>query len=110
MEHYNIDKQVERALTREPDFKLPNGFADRLVSMIEEARKKEQKWEIFLMGFAGFLFLIALIVVFVLTDFKLDLTGVSFLSRYFGLMVFGILFIVLLHVVDKKVIHKTQGS
>lgn len=110
MENYNIDKQIEKALTREPDFQLPNGFADRLVFMIEEAQKKERKLEILLMGLGGFLFLIALIVVFALTDFKFNLTGLSFLSNHIGLIVFGILFIALLHLVDKKVIHKTQES
>ena len=104
----DIEQQIESALSREPDFKLPANFADRLVSMIESAKAKERRLEICLMGFGAFLFLIALIVVIVLTDFKLSLNGFSFLSNHIGLIGFGIVFIALLNLLDKKLMRKTQ--
>jgi hypothetical protein len=110
MENYNIDKQLEKALTREPDFHLPHDFADRLVSRMEESRKKERQWEILYISLAGFLFLIALGVVFVLTDFKPTLGVLSFLGSHIKFIVFGVLFIGLLQLLDKKLLHKIQEN
>lgn len=103
-----IETQIDNALTREPDFKLPVGFADGLVKIIEESRAREKRWEIFWIGFGGFLFFIALIVVLVLIDFKPTFSGSSFLTTNVGLIVFGILFVLLLNLLDKKFIRKAE--
>ena len=110
MENYNIDKQLEKALTREPDFQLPPDFADRLVSLIEEARKKERQWEIFYICLAGFLFLVALVAVFILTDFKPTFGVLSFLGSHIKMIAFGAVLIGLLQLVDKKLLHKIQEN
>lgn len=99
----NLDEQIERALSREPDFTLPDGFADRLISMVE-ANRKEQRLEIFMIGLGSLLFLIALIWAITLTNFKLSLPGFSIVVNHAGLIFFGILFIIVLNIVDKRLI------
>ncbi len=100
----NLDDQIERALTCEPDFRLPDGFEDRLISMIEASNRIERRLEIFMIGFGSLLFLIALIAAIVITDFKLSLPGFSFPTSHAGLILFGILFIVALNILDKRLI------
>jgi hypothetical protein len=100
----NLDDKIERALTHEPDFRLPDGFAQRLVSMIEASNRRERNLEIFMIGFGSLLFLIALIAAIVITDFKLALPGFSFIASHAGPIFFGILFIIALNILDKRLI------
>ena len=100
----NLDDQIERELNQEPDFRLPDGFADRLVSILVASNRKERRLEIFMIGFGSLIFLIALAWVITVTDFKLWLPGFSFFVNHAGLILFGILFIAALNILDKRLI------
>jgi hypothetical protein len=103
-----LESLIESALSRQPDFQLPSGFTERLVSMMEAGKQKERRREIWWMGFGAFLFVIAFVVVLTLIDFKLSLPGLTFLSNRIELVVFGIAFIALLHILDRKLVRKHQ--
>jgi hypothetical protein len=100
---------VFQALRQEPEFKLPGSFADRVVAMAESKRKSSSS-DFLWFGVGIFFLVIAFIVVIVMTGFKLDLGFLSGISSYYGLFVFGGLFIGLLNLLEKKVLRKRLPS
>ena len=106
MDEQEIDKKIEAALTREPDFQLPTGFANQLVSMIEVKQKSARSREVYWIAFAGFLFIVAIGVSVYLTGFRPSFNAFPFLNNYAGLIVFGVLFIGLLNWVEKRFLRK----
>jgi hypothetical protein len=97
-------KTVFQALSQEPEFKLPSSFADRVVAMAESKRKGPSS-EFLWFGLGIFFLLIAFIVAIVMTGFKLNLGFLSGVSSYYGLFIFGGVFIGILSWIDKKYIH-----
>jgi uncharacterized membrane protein YhdT len=110
MDEQEIDRKIEAALTREPNFQLPPTFANRLVSMIEEKQKSARSREAYWIAFAGFLFVVAVGLSVYLTGFKPSFRAFPFLNNYVGLIVFGILFIGLLNWLEKKLIKRTTSA
>jgi hypothetical protein len=103
-------QKVFDALKHEPEYTLPVYFADRLVTLIESKEKatevsRDNLW----LGLGLFSMVIALIVAFVLTDFKLSFGAFRFLAGYPGLVFFGLAFILLLNWIDKKIIRKVEA-
>jgi hypothetical protein len=95
---------VDRALKREPEFQLPSDFSDRVIARIEA--KPESASDMVWMGAGIFAFVIAAIVAVALTDFKFNFGVLKFISGYPGLVVFGIMFVLVLQWIDRKVIQK----
>jgi len=91
------------ALQREPAFILPTDFADRVLRA-SAVRKKAKEALHDRLGFAaGLLLLIGgACVATWLTGFKFSAGAFRFVSGYPGLLVFGLLFVLLLHLVDKR--------
>jgi hypothetical protein len=103
-------QKVFDALKREPEFTLPVYFADRLVTLLESREMaKETSRDNFWLGLGLFSFVIALLVAFALTGFKLSAGAFQFLAGYPGFIIFGIAFIALLNWVDKRVIRKIEA-
>jgi hypothetical protein len=90
------------ALRHEPEFRLSSKFSDSVLQRLEETEGRSQYFWLAL-GFIGFV--IAAAVAVALTDFSLDLGFLKHISKFTGLFIFGAAFIVLLHWVDKKLIH-----
>lgn len=90
-------------LKKDPGFNLPIQFADRLVSLIE---KKEDKRDYYWLA-VGILFsIVSLIAAIVLLIEHWSINAFSFLSSNVGLVIFGIVFVTLLHWIDKKIVRK----
>ncbi len=103
-------QKVFDALKHEPEYMLPVYFADRLVILIESKEKtKEISHDNLWLALGLFSFVIALIVAFAVTDFKLSVGTFQFFVGYRGLIFFGIAFILLLNWVDKKIIRKMEA-
>lgn len=103
-------QKVFEALRREPEYTLPIYFSDRLITLIESKEKmKEVSRDNLWLGLGLFSLVIALIVAFVLTDFKASVGAFRFFAGYPGLVFFGIFFILLLHWVDKKILRKMEA-
>lgn len=94
---------IFETLKKEPDFHVSLPFADRIVAIIE---KKEEKHDYFWMAAGIFLIFVTLIVSLALTKIHWTTGAFTFLSGYSGLVIFGIVFILLLQWVDKKIIKK----
>lgn len=98
------------ALKREPEYTLPVYFADRLLTLVESKEKaKENSRDNLWLGLGLLSLVIALVVAFVLTEFKASVGAFRFFSGYQGLIFFGIAFILALHWLDRKVIRKVEA-
>jgi hypothetical protein len=103
-------QKVFDVLKHEPEYALPIYFADRLVTLIESKEKaREVSRDNLWLGLGLLSFVVALIVAFVLTDFKVSVGAFQFLAGYPGLIFFGISFILLLHWIDKKILRKVEA-
>ncbi|HNV28625.1 MAG TPA: hypothetical protein PKJ83_05790 [Cyclobacteriaceae bacterium] len=96
-------QRVFDSLKKEPNFHVSLPFADRLIALIE---KKEERRDYWWMAIGIFLSVIALIVVLVITKVNWTTGAFTFISKYAGLVAFGIAFILMLQWVDKKIIKK----
>ncbi len=100
-------QKVFDALTREPDFSLPASFADHILNLVESKEKaREATRDTLWFGLGLTSFLMATFAAFYLTDFKLSTGAFRFVSGYAGLITFGLLFVLLLHWVDRKIVHR----
>ena len=103
-------QQVFQALRKEPDFGLPDSFADRLVKMVEAKQMERASSREFIWLIVGVvLLLIAFAVVVVMTDFKLNFGFLSGMSSYTGLFLFGCFFIGVLNWIDKRFIKQEKS-
>jgi hypothetical protein len=102
-------QSVFNALKHEPEFTLSSSFADKVVGMaVKKQQSKSTFREYFWFGFGFFLMLVAFVVAIVLTEFKLNMGFLNGLSSYKGVIIFGIFFIAILHLLDKRLIRPTQ--
>ncbi len=103
----NIEQAVFNSLKAQPRFELPAGFADRIVAMVEQKialreTRRDRWWLV-----SGILSLvIALGYVVTKVSFKPEVGVFKFLSGYAGLVIFGIIFVIALHLVDKFLLKK----
>jgi len=96
-------QRVFNSLKKEPDFHVSLPFADRIIALVE---KKEERKDFWWIATGIFLTVIALIVALALTKVNWSAGAFTFVSEYYGLVLFGIAFILMLQWVDKKVIRK----
>ena len=117
-----FDQLLSKALEKE-SFRLPHGFADRIVAMAEkqlmqkEARR-DRWWLIggIILMFSAVIFVITWVDLKSLPNIapKLEFTpgvGVfTFFQGYSGLVIFAILFITILHIIDKRLLKKQESG
>ena len=103
-------QKVFEALGRQPEYTLPVYFADRLVNLIEAKEKtKEVSRDNLWLGLGLLAFGIALVVTFVLTEFKISFGAFQFIAGNAGFIAFGLAFILMLNWVDRKIIRKVEA-
>ena len=101
-------RYIFNALPNEEGKSLPAGFADRVAFRIEKRARESSLPEILLAIFGGLSFIIGLVVTIAMTGFKLNLGFLNALSDYKGLFFFGIVFIVLINVIDRQLLRKKE--
>ena len=102
--------EVFRRLNREPDFQLSPAFSDKVVSRLLE--EKSNPYRDFVWLGVGIFFLIASCMTAMwMSGIKLNLnfrfTDLVFLkniSGYAGLFAFGVIFVIVLNQLDKKIL------
>ena len=96
-------QKVFDALKKEP-YQLPFHFADRVMKRMEvqEDLSKDYFW----FGLGLFIFIAGAVVAAVLANFKLNFGAFKFISGYPGLLLFGTIFIALIHYIDKQLLNK----
>ena len=95
-------KVVFEALGKSEPVTLRSGFADRLVAKAVARQKKASSMDFvwFVVGIVSLI--VGCIVAIVKTEFKLNLGFLAGMSAYGGVFVFGIAFVILLNVIDKR--------
>ncbi len=93
---------------KEPCYKLPSDFADKVMLRIERASQKSSSQDIAWLYVGLVFFVIAGGIVIAISNFKISFGAFKFISGYSGLLIFGGLFILTLHWIDKKFIHHTS--
>jgi hypothetical protein len=107
-----FEEVVSNALRNEREFELSHNFADRVVKIIQQkAMQKEAKrdrWWL-IAGVVGMV--AALGYAMVAVEFEPNVGVFTFFQGYWGLVTFGVLFVIALNVIDKRVIsRKSHGS
>ena len=101
--------EVFKALQNIPDYVVPVKFADSVMAKIKikhSAKPSVFSSDYFWFG-AGLTLLMALAgAAVVLTNFKIDMGFLNAMSAYKGLFLFGVAFIVILNVLDKRLVRK----
>ncbi len=98
---------VFNALKKMPSDQPVHGLADRVVLRLEKrsvSTRSSLEWALSIFG--GLLLLAGLGATVVLTNFKLNFGFLSAMRDYTGLVVFGIVFIVVLNVIDRQLVRK----
>lgn len=99
---------VSEALEKSTSFELPHDFADRVVKKIQQASlqnetKRDRWWlAVGIVSIIG-----ALTLAFSFVEFKPSVGIFTFFKGYSGLVIFGIVFVAILQIIDKRIIpHK----
>lgn len=106
-------RQVFRALEKDPDFALPERFAEGVIDRLAARRRSRDARDHFWFGAGIFFIALAFQVTVLFTGvrlpaFRLDLGFLNAMADYKGLALFGVLFILLLHWLDRKLIRSRQ--
>lgn len=104
----NVYRLVFSALRKEPAFRLPATFADRVLQRVTKADQPNREIAWLLLGL--FSFVVALGIAVYLTGFTPGFGAFAFVSSYPGLFVFALLFIGLLQWVDKRMIQRPTAT
>ena len=99
-------QHVFNALSSTPDETLPGNFADKIIGVIQAKQKKESSRDAWLFGLGMFFLVIAFIVAVVYTGFKMELGFLKSMSTWLGLFVFGVGFVIVLNLLERKLIHR----
>jgi hypothetical protein len=97
-----VYQQLFKTLKQEPAFHVSLPFADRILAKLE---KRDEQRDFRWLAFGIFLSVVALVIALALTN-AWTIGVFSFVSGYPGLVIFGVMFIVFLNWVDRKVIRK----
>ncbi|MCE2895834.1 MAG: hypothetical protein LW721_15485 [Flammeovirgaceae bacterium] len=97
-------KKVFTALPIEPDFRLPVNFADNVVQQIDAKEARTAAHEMYWLAAGLFLLLAGALVGALLIGFRPTFGGFRFFGSYPGLFAFGVLFLLFLHWVDKRLV------
>jgi hypothetical protein len=97
-------EQVFKGLHREPDFRLKDSFADKVVSKAVSRREAKSFREYVWMAVGLVLLLAAFVVTIVMTGFKINFGFLRNLSEFKGVLLFGGAFIIFLHWLDKRLL------
>src|SRR5688572_15013230 len=97
-------RDVFRVLKQEPKTELSSAFADRVMMLVEKKRRRDYSRDMFWLVGGIFLIFIAFIVAIVFTGFKFTPGFLSGVADYKWLFAFGVVFIVFLNWLDKRLI------
>ena len=103
-------RKVFTALRKEPAFQLTPHFANRVMGRLNLSVGVSSRKDLYWLYAGIACFVVAMIVTIALTSFRFTLGGLKFIAGYPGLFVFGIIFILGLQWIDKRIVHKTRSA
>jgi hypothetical protein len=103
-------RAVFKALEKAPESGLSKNFADKIVAKVIAKRKKSESRDFFWFGVGIFCLVITFIIVFAIAAPKLHLGFLRDMSGYSGLLVFGVVFLLALNWLDKKMVGQKNSA
>lgn len=104
-------QHVFKSLKKEPEFTLPMGFADRVANMVAERNEKKIYTRDLIWLVVGVVFItIGFIIAIAVGGLKFDLSFLSGIAEYKGLIIFGVVFIGFLNWLDKKLLKDKHAN
>lgn len=103
-------QQVFHALGKDPEYPLPPGFAHRVVANVLRKQESRYSKDYFWFGAGIFFLLVVFAGTVVFVGFRLDLGFLSVMSDYKGLAIFGVSFITLLHLLDRRLVRRQANE
>lgn len=102
---------VFNTLKKEPSFRLSPSFSNNVLLKIDQVRERRAARRDYLwLGIGLFSFLVATVIVIVLTGFNFDIGAFTFLRSYGGLLIFGALVVGLIHLIEKELLNTKRVS
>ena len=100
-------RKVFDVLKKEP-YSVPVNFADKVLDRLESrgSLSKDYIW----FGLGLFVFLVAPVIAVVKTEYRFDVGAFKFLSSYSGLLLFGAVFVLIIHLVDKRLLERNLAK
>ena len=106
-----FEQIVSSVLEKESEFDLPPGFSDRVLNMIHQKilqrEMRRDRWWLIL-GIVSMLPM--LVYAFTKVKFTPGVGVFTFLSGYWGLITFGVLFVIALHILDRRLFKKQESG
>lgn len=103
--NYRAYQIVFNGVSKKPDISLSPGFSSRVIRKIQQLKEDRSLRKDFMwLGIGLFAFIIATIIAISMTSFKFDFGAFGFIKSYGGLLVFGVVFIMGLQWLDKKLL------
>ena len=99
-------REVFRALEKEPGYKLPSTFAEKVVAKVAARQKTEQSRDYFWFFSGVLVLLIAAAATIAVTGFKLDFGFLTSMADYKGLAIFGVVFVAVLNWLDRRLVRE----
>ena len=103
-------QEVFRVLGKEPEFAVSSNFAAQVAMRLANKQRNQASNDYYWFGAGIFFMILACLVTIVITGFRFDFGFLGLMSDYKGLAVFGIIFILFLHWIDKRVIRGMRNS
>lgn len=97
-------RQVFRVLEKDPGFHLSPEFASRIVARVKSQARTRDSRDYFWFGAGIFFLVITSLATILKIGFQFDFGFLKAMSDYKGLAVFGIVFILFLNWLDKRLV------
>ena len=97
-------REVFRVLKKDPGYPLSDSFAASVVAMAKRSRQARDSRDYFWFAAGIFVLAIAALVTILYTGFRFDFGFLKAMSDYKGLAVFGLVFVIFLNWLDKRLV------
>lgn len=102
---YRAYRLVFNGVSRKPAVSLSPGFTSNVIKKIQQLREERSLRNDFMwLGIGLCAFIIATIISISMTSFKFDFGALGFINSYGGLLIFGLVLIMGLQWLDKKLL------
>ena len=101
-------QEVFRALAKEPNYNVSPSFAEKVVARVAARQQANQSRDYLWFGAGIFFLVLTAIATVMFVGFTPDFGFLTVMSDYKGLAVFGVVFIVFLNWLDKRLIRGRQ--
>lgn len=102
-------QEVFRALKKDPGYPLSPNFAERVVARAFSRQQNTVLKDYLWFGAGMFFMALAFAATVLYTNFRFDFGFLNVMADYKGLVIFGIVFIIFLNWLDKRLVHARQG-